>query len=62
MVFPVYAGDLGQNPKSEQQMFNQLSRQRVAEEEGRGGTLAMDDWKDRREMANEQNMATLTER
>lgn len=28
----------------------------------RGGTLAMDDWKDRREMANEQNMATLTER
>lgn len=47
MVFPVYAGDLGQIPKSEQQMFNQLRRQRVAEEEGRGGTLAMDDWKDR---------------
>lgn len=58
MVFQVYAGDLGQNTNSEQQMFNQLSRQRVAEGEGRGeetgkgGSLATDDWKDRREIEN----------
>lgn len=40
MVFQVYVGDLGQNPNSEQQMFNQLSKQRVAEGEGRGRRLA----------------------
>lgn len=61
MVFQVYAGDLGQNPNSEQQMFNQLSRLQVAEGEGRGGTLATDDWKDRREIENGQNMEKLTE-
>lgn len=36
MVFAVYAGDLGQDPKSKQQMFNQLSRQRAARGEGSG--------------------------
>lgn len=61
MVFQVYAGDLGQNPNSEQQMFNQLSRQRVAEGEGRRGALATDDWKDRHEIENGQNMVKLTE-
>lgn len=61
MVSQVYAGDLGQNPNSEQQMFNQLSRQQVAEGEGRRGTLATDDWKDRQEIENGQNMKRLTQ-
>ena len=44
MVFAVYAGDLGQNPKNGQQMFNQLSRQWAAQgargERKRGITAA----------------------
>lgn len=46
MVFQVYAGDLGRNPNNEQQMFNQLSKRRVAqgerEGEGMGGSQRMD--------------------
>lgn len=59
-VFPVYAGDLGQNPKSEQQMLNQLSRQQGLRRKRGGGEEheEMDDWKDRREMENGQNLAT----
>lgn len=44
-MFQVHAGDLGLTPNSKQQMFNQLSRQRVPAGEGRGGTLATDDKK-----------------
>lgn len=49
-----------------EQMFNQLSRQRVAQgrrrERGeRGGVLATDGWKDRQGTENGQNMGALTE-
>lgn len=62
MVFQVYAGDLGQNPNSEQQMFNQLSRRRVAEGEGREGEEHSQRMtgEDRREMGNGQNVGKLT--